>query len=114
MAGTDGRKKGLDPEEWYSLDSFVDGLYEEMDKLARKAPGVPLSDLATQHVNKAIKQAKALGAGHDEYIAGLAEFVPAGDNPQVRDAVLVLKEIQKGLARLNARYSLQTKLGRFD
>jgi hypothetical protein len=95
-----------DKEKWRGLDSFVQGLYAEMDKLAKKSPREPISDLAMTRVNRAIRDAKALMKGYDEFSDDLAEFVPAGDNPEVRDAVLVLGEISAGLERLRVRYQL--------
>ena len=88
-----------DPDHIDRLTSFVTGLYEEMDKLSKKAPSAPVSDLALGRVNRAIREALALLAAHDPYIAELREFVPAGENPEVRDSVLVLQEIKAGMVR---------------
>ena len=98
--------QGPDPQAWEDLTSHVHGLYDEMDKLAKKNPSAALSELATKHVNRAIRDAKAMMAAHDTYMADLAEFVAAGDNPEVRDTVLVLREIEQGLSRLNAQFGL--------
>ena len=97
---------GPDKDRWTALVSFVDGLYDEMDKLAKKAPREGLSDLAMARVNRAIRDAKGLMARFDEYAADLAEFVAAGENPEVRDAVLVLGEIKTALARVRVKYQL--------
>jgi hypothetical protein len=78
-----------------------------MDKLAKKAPSSKLSDLATTRINRAIRDANALMADHDRYADDLVEFVPAGDNPETRDAVLVLKEILDGLERLDRQFDLR-------
>jgi hypothetical protein len=77
-----------------------------MDKLAKKAPSAPVSDLALSRVNRAIKQAKELLAPFDIYAAELAEFVPAGGNAEVRDALLVLREITQALKRVDERFKL--------
>lgn len=106
MTRARGSGRRPDAQVWNRLTSFTEGLYEELDKLAKKAPSSPLSDLATQRVNRAIRDAKELMASYDPYIAELAEFVPAGENPEVRDAVLVLKEIRQALERLNQAYGL--------
>ena len=95
-----------DPNSWAALKSFAQGLYDEMDKLQKKAPSSGLSDLATKRVNRAIKDAKELMEAHDSYVTELSEFVPAGDNPEVRDAVLVLREILQALERLDDRFHL--------
>lgn len=102
--------QGPDPNEWHSLKSFTAGLYVEMDKLAKKAPSSQLSDLATKRVNRAIVDAKALMGSYDSYVAELAEFVPAGENPEVRDAVLVLREITQALERLDNSFGLYKQL----
>jgi hypothetical protein len=89
-----------------ALSSYVDGLYVEVDKVAKKSPRDELSDLAVQRVNRAIRDAKSILDGFDEYVSDLAEFVPAGDNPEARDAVLVLSEIKAALSRTYAKYQL--------
>ena len=80
------------------LDSVSRGLYDEIDKLAKKAPAEPLTDLALEQVNDIIRGTKQLITS-DPYIERLNEFVPAGDNPQHRDAVIVLRQIRQGLER---------------
>jgi hypothetical protein len=100
-----------DAEVWYAIRSSVNSLYEEMDKLEKKAPSSPLSELATNRVNRAIRQAKGLMAEFDPYMAELDEFVPAGENPEVRDAVLILGEIKAGLNRLGSVYRLSAQIG---
>jgi hypothetical protein len=80
------------------LDSVSRGLYDEIDKLAKKAPAEPLTDLALEQVNEIIRETKELIAS-DPYIRKLNRFVPAGDNPQQRDAVIVLRQIRQGLER---------------
>lgn len=102
--------KTPDAQTWADLRSFTSGLYDEMDKLGKKAPSAQISDLALQRVNRAIREAKVLLGVHDNYVADLAEFVPAGENPEVRDAVLVLKEILQGLTRANRAFDLTEQL----
>ncbi len=103
---TKSKSKAPDQKLWAALKSFTQGLYDEMDKLQKKAPSAGLSDLATKRVNRAIKDAKELMGTYDSYVSELSEFVPAGDNPEVRDAVLVLREILQALERLDDRYNL--------
>src|SRR5438094_7818792 len=105
------RRKEQEPaaDEWYLLSSSVNSLYIEMDKLEKKAPADQLSDLATKRVNRAIREAKQLMGSWDAHMEELAEFVAAGENPEIRDAVLVLSEIKAGLDRLNAAFSLNSK-----
>ncbi len=80
------------------LDSVSHGLYDEIDKLAKKAPAEPVTDLALEQINDVIRGTKQLIEA-DPYIQRLTEFVPAGDNPQHRDAVIVLRQIRQGLER---------------
>jgi hypothetical protein len=93
------KKERGQEEHWSRLTSFVSTLYDEMDKLSKKAPGAEISDLALNRVNRAIESAKTLMDKEDEFIKDLAPFVPAGNNPQARDALLVLAEIRSGLVR---------------
>jgi malonyl CoA-acyl carrier protein transacylase len=80
------------------LDSVSLGLYTEIDKLAKKAPAEPVTDLALEQINDVIRETKQL-VESDPYIQRLNEFVAAGDNPQHRDAVIVLRQIRQGLER---------------
>lgn len=80
------------------LDSVSRGLYEEIDKLSRKAPAEALTDLALSQANDVIRETKQL-LDEDPYVTRLNEFVPAGDNPEHRDAVVVLRQIRQGLER---------------
>src|SRR5687768_13269281 len=105
------RKAGFDVQQWEDLRSFVIGLYDEMDKLAKKAPTAGLSDLATKRVNRAVADARELMGSHDQYVAELEQFVAAGDNPEVRDAVLVLREIKQGLVRTDDKLGLDRYVG---
>lgn len=79
--------------------SVVSGLYIEIDKLTKKAPAEEVTDLALKHVNDLIRQTKDL-LKNDEYMKTLPEFVPAGNNPQHRDVIIVLRQIQLALDRL--------------
>ena len=80
------------------LDSVSLGLYDEIDKLAKKAPAESVTDLALEQINDVIRDTKKLVAS-DPYIQKLNEFIAAGDNPQHRDAVIVLRQIRQGLER---------------
>jgi len=80
------------------LDSVSLGLYDEIDKLSRKAPAEALTDLALSQANDVIRETKQL-LDEDSYVTRLNEFVPAGDNPEHRDAVIVLRQIRQGLER---------------
>jgi hypothetical protein len=95
-------KHGLSAKHAYNmLFSEVTGLYEEMDKLARKAPNEPITTLQLKILNSFIKKAKYLLSG-DTIIDEVEAFVAAGDNPEYRDAVTVLRQIRQGLERFKA------------
>jgi hypothetical protein len=71
-----------------------------------------MSSLAKDRVNRAIRDARSLMAGHDDYIADLREFDVKDKYDQVRDGVLVLREIKQGLTRLEERFDLAAIAGR--
>ncbi len=111
MSKKNKESQAPDQNVWYALRSFTKGLYDEIDKLAKKAPSSQLSDLATQRVNRSIAESKMLMAIHDPYVADLSEFVPAGENPEVRDAVLVLREILEAIDRVGEIFSFYGRQG---
>ena len=85
------------------------GLYDEMDKMAKKAGADQVTDLALEQVNDFIRDAKALMA-EDAYVQRYKEFVPAGDNPEYRDVVVVMRQLRQGLERLDTNVgSLQAR-----
>lgn len=82
------------------LVSVTGALYDEMDKLNKKAPAMTISQLSLERVNKLIKSAKDLMQQEkDDFIEEIVEFVPAGDMPEYRDVVLVLGQLKAGLDR---------------
>lgn len=86
------------------LQSVSFGLYEELDKLAKKSPADEISPLGLEHVNELIRDAKVLSPD-DLYMQRCKVFVPAGDNPQNRDVVMVLRQIRQGLDRFDTALS---------
>jgi hypothetical protein len=84
------------------LNSVSEGLYEEIDKLSKKAPAEMVTDLALLQINDVIREIKQL-IDSDPYIQRLVEFVSAGDNPQHRDAVIVLRQLRQGLERFERK-----------
>lgn len=80
------------------LESVSLGLYDEIDKLSKKAPAEPVTDLVLTQMNEVIRETKEL-VTDDPYVQRLKEFVPAGDNPQHRDAVVVMRQVRQGLDR---------------
>ncbi len=87
------------------LVSATDALYDEMDKLNRKAPAMTISQLSLERVNKMVKSAKDLMQQEkDDFIEEIEEFVPAGNMPEYRDVVLVLGQLKAGLVRFRASH----------
>jgi len=84
---------------WEQISSELYGLYEELDKIYKKAPEEQISDLTVQNMNNLIKDTKEIIKG-DPYIDRIKDFVPAGDNPEYRDVIMVLRQLRQGLDRL--------------
>ena len=85
-------------KEFLLLSSVLDGLYEEIDKLCKKAPAEQVTELVLVQVNDIIRAIKDL-AKDDPYVQKQNEFIAAGDNPEQRDVVVVLKQLRQGLDR---------------
>lgn len=83
------------------LTSAAKGHYEEMDKLSKKAPAEKVTDLALGEINYTIEETKKL-LSDDVFIQRFNVFIAAGDNPELRDVVLVLRQLLQGLARYDA------------
>ena len=93
------------------LQSVSLGLYDELDKLAKKAAADLVTDLALEQVNDFIRDSKTLLA-EDAYVQRQKEFVAAGDNPQHRGVVVVMRQLRQGLERFAADVnSLQERVG---
>src|ERR1035437_5893272 len=91
------------------LQSVSLGLYDEMDKLAKKAGADEVTDLALEQANDFIRDARMLMA-EDPYVQRCKEFVPAGNNPQHRDVVVVMRQLRQGVERFDTNVtSLQTR-----
>ena len=80
------------------LHSVAIGLYDEGDKLSKKAPAETASDLMLEQVNDIIRETRE-SLKDDVYVQRLREFVPAGNNPQLRDVVVVLRQLRQGIGR---------------
>lgn len=85
------------------ISSELNGLYQEIDKIYKKAPEEPISDLTVENVNNLIKDTKEI-VKDDPYIDRVKEFVPAGDNPEYRDVIIVLRQLRQGLDRFKQIY----------
>lgn len=89
--------------KWNQISSELDGLYEELDKIYKKAPQEQISDLTVENVNQLIRDTKEI-IEEDPYVERIKEFIPAGDNPEYRDTIVVLKQLRKGLDRFKQSY----------
>jgi hypothetical protein len=104
------KASGYQKSQLNLLESVSLGLYDEIDKLAKKAPAEPVTDLVLTQMNEVIRETKELVVD-DPYVQRLQEFVAAGDNPQHRDAVVVLRQVRQGLERFHKKLDpLTTKL----
>lgn len=90
------------------LESVADGVYDEIDKLTKKAPAETVTGLALEQINDIIRETKE-ASPDDKYLQRLKEFVPAGDNPELRDALMVLRQVREGLKRLRGNLESRTK-----
>lgn len=80
------------------LRSVAQGLYMEVDKLNKKAPAEEITKLMCDELNELIRDATGLMKS-DPYVTRVKPFVAAGENPQNRDALLVLRTLLQGLDR---------------
>ncbi len=98
------------------LASVTEGLYIEIEKLTKKAPAEQITELALGQINDVIKDTREL-IQNDSYIQKLQVFVSAGDPPELRDALIVLRQIKQGLERyygsLNINVGSQIESARF-
>lgn len=96
---------GMQRKQAYNmLQSELTGLYDEMDKLTKKAANEPITPLQLKIVNNLIRKAKHLLTG-DTIIGEVEVFVAAGDNPEYRDVVTVLRQIRQGMERYKSSHS---------
>jgi len=86
------------------LKNELNGIYDEIDKLCKKAPREPASDLQTKIANGLIKRTKRFLTG-DSMIDDISSFIPAGDNPEYRDVLTVLRQLRQGLSRFHEHNS---------
>ncbi len=97
--------------ELSALQSVALGLYEELDKLTKKSPVEAVTDFVLSQLNDVIRETKRLVAD-DSYVQKLNEAVPAGDNPEQRDAIVMLRQARQGLERHQGRIEPRIKIVR--
>jgi hypothetical protein len=98
---------------WTMLGSVLEGMYTEVDKLAKKSPSDEITDLALKRVNTIIKETKILLKG-DEFVDSIEVFVPAGENPELRDVLMILRELKQGMERWKKEYLKVTGEGEYS
>lgn len=86
------------------VDSELQGVYEEIDKLCKKAPNEPVTTLQLGIINRLIEKIKLLFTD-DKILKEIQIFVPAGDNPEYRDALTVLRQLRQALDRFRQKYN---------
>lgn len=89
------------------LESVTEGLYIEIEKLTKKAPAEQVTELALEQINDVIQDTKEL-LKDDPYIERLNVFVPAGDLPQLRDTLIVLRQVKQGLQRFSKAWNTES------
>jgi len=92
-------------EKYRQLVSAARGMYDETDKLSRKWPSMKVTEHAVARTNKLLGETRdLLKHEQDLFIDGLADIVSAGDPPETRDVVLMLREATDALERYEIRY----------
>ena len=85
-----------------NLNSVLEGVYDEIDKLVKKKPIEGATDLMVEKVNDIITEAQEL-ITDDSHIEKLDIFVSAGDPPELRDVLFVLRLVNQGMERLSKK-----------
>ena len=89
-------------EKFEDLNSVLEGMYDEIDKLVKKKTVEPATDLIVEQVNSILSETQEL-ITDDSYIEELKMFVPAGDLPEVRDVLFVLRQTRQGMERFSKK-----------
>ena len=95
--------------QWLLLASELEGIYIEIDKLSKKSPAARISDLELASINDLVDLVKNLLQA-DPFINKLRPFVPAGENPEYRESLIVLRQMIQGMNRYAPQYkAIRTK-----
>ena len=89
-------------EKFEALDSVSVGIYDEIDKLTKKKPIEAATEIMVEQVNDIISETQTF-ITDDPYIKKLKVFVPAGDLPEVRDVLFVLRQVRQGMERVGKK-----------
>jgi hypothetical protein len=91
-------------QQYDVLRSSVDALYVEMDKLTKKAPKEQISSMNLQMMNELVVDTRKL-IPDDAQLQRVTPFEAAGDNPEYRDALLIISQVQAALERFRKKHS---------
>ena len=89
-------------EKFEDLNNVLEGMYDEIDKLTKKKTIELATDLIVEQVNSTLGEIQEL-LTDDSHIAKLKKFVPAGDLPEVRDVLFVLRQACQGMERFSKK-----------
>lgn len=93
-------------ERYEQLSNVADGLYDELEKMSRKWPQMPVTERSITRVNKLLAAVRELLKDEDDdFAAGLDDIVAAGDAPETRDVVMLLRETKDALQRFRRAYA---------
>lgn len=90
------------------INAFHISLYNEIDKLNKKAPKEQLSSYTLSKVNDHISHVKSL-LPDDPYLSKIHQFEPAGDNPEYRDVAVALAELGAAITRFSQKLSVEER-----
>jgi len=92
------------------VESATQALYTEIDKLAKKSPRDPVTQLMVNSTNRAIEGLKTLlGDRKDEFSEQIVPLIPAGDLPETRDVLVILGQMRAALTRFKNEVEGMTK-----
>jgi hypothetical protein len=92
-------------QKYSQIESVVLALYEEINKLSRKWPTMPITQKTLEMTNKVIVTFRDLLKNEDDDFAkDITEIIPAGDLPETRDILITLGQIQAALKSFEGKY----------
>ena len=92
-------------EKHRELISVAAGIYDELDKLNRKWPNQLVTPRTVARTNKLLGQIRELLEGEEDgFFDDVEDIVPAGDLPETRDVVMILREAKDALDRFGSNH----------
>ena len=87
------------------LANVAAGIYDELDKLNRKWPNQLVTPRTVARTNKLLGQIRELLEDEEDgFFDDVEDIVPAGDLPETRDVVMILREAKDALERFAKNY----------